>query len=278
MASNLSFRSYLWQWVRAAVAPTYDFIGWVAMGLGAVLWAWHKYRPENFQWTAERLGISPEVAMSDPVWIVPLTLGALVLVYRLARAPYEIHRASLATAELAEQKLQGQLARLEGLIAINKPRLSCHIDFVHIGSSFIDPDVTIINLVISVRNEGLPSVAESWRFWVTLPDGPKLQISPQHQDQPLQIQLLDSDIKEMVLDGTIYDKTATPIANGGMVRGYAMFLAPEIARAAIVPGTRFDVECEDISGRRSSAEYVLPESPDSAPYHYPGFDLKMKRR
>ena len=88
------FRSYLHQWFKAAWAPAYDLLGLAAVVVGAVLWAWHKFWSENFQWAAGRVGFSAEAAVSDLVWEIPLALGASVLTYRLVRAPYEMHVAA----------------------------------------------------------------------------------------------------------------------------------------------------------------------------------------
>ncbi|HVG56769.1 MAG TPA: hypothetical protein VM846_20190 [Vicinamibacterales bacterium] len=85
------FGTYLRRWFKAAAAPAYDLLGVAGVVVGAVLWAWHRFWSENFRWAAGRAGLSPEAAVSDLVWGIPLTLGFAVLAYRLVRAPYEMH-------------------------------------------------------------------------------------------------------------------------------------------------------------------------------------------
>jgi hypothetical protein len=84
-------KSYFRTWWKAAWAPAYDVFGVLGVALGVCLGVWHKFRPENFRWTASQFGLSPEAAMSDLVWIIPLAFGLSVLAYRLIRAPFEIH-------------------------------------------------------------------------------------------------------------------------------------------------------------------------------------------
>src|ERR1035437_7482703 len=106
-----SFIAYLWRWFKAAFKPAADFVGGISLVLGAIIWAWHKYRPGSFKSAADTLGISPEAAMSDLVWQIPLWAGAAVFLWRLLRAPYEIHvtteKANAVAYRVLAEKVQG---------------------------------------------------------------------------------------------------------------------------------------------------------------------------
>ena len=114
-----AFRSYLLQWWRAAWAPAWDSFGWLGLAIAFVFWAWRKVWPENFQWSAAHVGLTPDAVMSDYVWFVPLAFGIGVLGYRLLRAPYEIHLASERTSADMLATANARIAELEGVREFN---------------------------------------------------------------------------------------------------------------------------------------------------------------
>ena len=88
---EVMFRRYLRAWWSAAWAPAWDLFGWLGVAVGGVLWLWNKRWPENYKWSAQSIGITPEAAMSDIVWVLPMVAGVLLLAYRFVRAPFEMH-------------------------------------------------------------------------------------------------------------------------------------------------------------------------------------------
>lgn len=114
-----TFGRYLRLWWKSAFAPAADAFGWFGVVVGLILWAWEKYFPENFAWSAGRIGLTKEAAMSDLVWQVPLALGALVLLYRILRAPFEMQAArdKESAAVVAEQDVKLEVYRrsIDGL-------------------------------------------------------------------------------------------------------------------------------------------------------------------
>jgi hypothetical protein len=96
------FHRYLAAWLKAAFKPAADVIGGVASFVGAAVWGWHKWAPGSFAATVGKLGLSAEAAMSDLAWEIPLWIGAAVFLWRLVRAPYEIHLQTVAALESAE--------------------------------------------------------------------------------------------------------------------------------------------------------------------------------
>jgi hypothetical protein len=113
MPDTNSFAAYARQWWRAAFAPAWDFFGWFGAVVGGLLWAAHKYAPQQFTAFSGALGVTPEAAMSDLVWQVPLAAGAIVLAYRLVRAPYEIHVEMLGQHRKAMHERQQDIQRLQ---------------------------------------------------------------------------------------------------------------------------------------------------------------------
>jgi hypothetical protein len=89
--ATTTFGAYLRAWWKAAFAPAWDAFGWLGLAFGAVLWAWHRFRPGSFGTVVRYFGFTPDAALSDLVWIVPLLLGAAVLLFRLIRAPFEMY-------------------------------------------------------------------------------------------------------------------------------------------------------------------------------------------
>lgn len=91
MPIETTFTAYLRAWWKAAFAPAWDAFGWFGVAVGAILWAWHRFWPDSFGLATRYFGFSPDAAMSDLVWIIPLLLGVAVLLYRLVRAPFEMY-------------------------------------------------------------------------------------------------------------------------------------------------------------------------------------------
>lgn len=117
-----TLREYLWQWFGAARKGAWDTFGSVSTLVGFVLWAWHKFDEVTFRRFSDALRVSPEAAMSDLVWQIPVAVGACVLGYRFIRAPYEIHLATLTTHEEDKQAVQSALIRAESELADRRSR------------------------------------------------------------------------------------------------------------------------------------------------------------
>jgi hypothetical protein len=188
--SKLTFWGFVCLWWSAATKGAMDRIGFLSLVVGALLWWWRKYYTASFDVAVGYLGISPDAAMTDLVWQVPIGLGCLALGWRFLRAPYEIHlaevqkRASLET--LINESAQFKLSIESGgyYIAASKPGDSCVLP----GVWLVYYDVVITNhsekqvplelwLHVGMKADG------SWRFGeVCEPVVPMWAVEPAVED------------------------------------------------------------------------------------------------
>jgi hypothetical protein len=276
---NTTLRRYLAQWLRTAFAPAWDAFGWIGVVVGLSLWVWHRFWPDNFKWTADKVGLSPEAAMSDLVWVIPLVFGASILAYRLIRAPYELHVGQASSARDMEERLraelerqQRQIASLEQRLHDQGPRLGCTIDQVIIGE-LPDRSKRTVAFIVTVTNQGGDSVANGWQMFLTLPDVPRRELKIQWSAGPTTFQF---EGRAVQIDGTIYDKTAQPVPRGGMVRGYCVSEPLDSSREQIATvGTVFEVECCDVTGRLVHGEWAW-SGLDAGIRFYAGLDQRLE--
>lgn len=110
--TGLSFAEYFRQWIKASIAPAWDLFGGLGVLLGLGLWAWNRYWPLTFKGAMAAIGFTPEAAMSDLVWQIPLGAGLLAFAYRFIRAPYEIHQAAQDSHRTAVAALRQEVDQL----------------------------------------------------------------------------------------------------------------------------------------------------------------------
>jgi hypothetical protein len=112
-----TFLGYLRVWFRAVRKGAWDTFGTVSTLAALAIWLWTEYWPDSFKAAAARFGVTPENAMSDWVWQVPLGVGLLALAYRTIRAPYEMHVSALATHNATLKEAQASLAETQRQLA-----------------------------------------------------------------------------------------------------------------------------------------------------------------
>ena len=134
LAQTETFWRYLGRWLKTATAGTWDRLGLFSLVAGVLLWAWNKFAPVSFRQFAGILRVSPEVAMADLVWEIPLALGGLALAWRFVRAPYEIH--------LAQDKhilaLQNEVTQRRKSHAIHEAMLRHRSDAIRLLNHRVD--------------------------------------------------------------------------------------------------------------------------------------------
>jgi hypothetical protein len=110
-----TFQQYLRAWFNAVRRGALDMFGSISTVAGFGLWWWNRHSPDSFMFVVSYFGVTPDVAMSDLVWQIPVGLGLLALSYRFIRAPYEIHLAMHSALTKAETELVRQQAEEHGI-------------------------------------------------------------------------------------------------------------------------------------------------------------------
>lgn len=161
-----------------------------------------------------------------------------------------------------------------------EPRLSTSIDVINchampreLASKFSVPaDSTSVVLVVSLRNSGMPTVAEGWSLAATLPNGESAKGTPLFLPDKL---TLSGPTGEIAYQGTdaLYDKAIKgPIVFGGMVRGVLWFAFPSVPIDAFnQPGTTLVLSCVDVLGKKHSAVRKIGAFSGS-PRYLPGLE------
>lgn len=112
---RLSFWGFIRLWWSAATKGSWDRVGLLSTIVGAVVWVWHKYYAASFDRAVAYVGWSPEAAVTDLVWQLPLGVGGLALAWRFVRAPYEIHLETVTSREAVTAELDRSRAQNKGI-------------------------------------------------------------------------------------------------------------------------------------------------------------------
>jgi hypothetical protein len=140
------------------------------------------------------------------------------------------------------------------------PNLACQIERVVVGQG---PDTTLtqVFVLLSVRNVGVPSIAEKYRLHIK---GHDIEYSDRATDIPEDYTLSPADKTPQLifhLEDSLAEKTARPIERGGLNRGWLRFVihmkdvTPDFISR---PGTIYTVSLLDVSGKSSSDDYAIP--------------------
>ncbi|HEY2234228.1 MAG TPA: hypothetical protein VGK01_12220 [Candidatus Angelobacter sp.] len=151
---------------------------------------------------------------------------------------------------------------------VAKPDLRLEIDEVSSGTDAKDGNQVLI-IIAAISNVGIPSIADKWEAFLTLPDNKVLH------GRPL---FIGSGISGTTHDGRpfkaaaipLYEKSMTPITNGAKIVGSLLFDFPGATEGQInQKGNTLELACHDVTGRRISASMPLREEP-TVPRYYPG--------
>src|SRR6266852_9306809 len=130
------------------------------------------------------------------------------------------------------------------------PRLVGYIDQSVVGVPTHDPGSTVLTITMSIKNTGVPSIADNWEISERLPNG--CHVTGRHQ-RISGCTLMDSTgMPARVLneEDALYAKAIQPIPTGGMIRGVLMAIIPGRLRSEVnVKGTQVIVTFEDVFGR-----------------------------
>jgi hypothetical protein len=114
---------------------------------------------------------------------------------------------------------------------------------------------TGIMIVVEIVNQGGPSVARNWQVAIQ-PQGGTVRAT-QRLSIPVPLPIPhDANNKRVTLilsDESLYNKTAVPIAQGGMAMGLVFAATSFRASTFDRPDTQFIVSCTDVYGRTYTA-------------------------
>jgi hypothetical protein len=116
MAQPQTFWTYALLWFRVAREGTFDVLGALSLVFSAVFWAWRKWESDSFGRAAAAVGLSPDAAMSDLVWEIPIAVAAVLFGWRFVRAPYEIHRATITSADRSLLDVRAALSEAQSAL------------------------------------------------------------------------------------------------------------------------------------------------------------------
>lgn len=167
------------------------------------------------------------------------------------------------TSELAEEKRK------------NSPLLTGRIEQIAIGTDGNLPEKnTTITMVMSIGNQGTPSIAENWTVLVEMPNGP-IELSLPYV--PGGKTLLDDNGKPLArftAADLIFNKTETvPIPTGSRVRGIVFCSLRGYSRDEFMQADpRLTVRFHDVTGKLCEAVYVPGTGQSTRPGYFPGIE------
>lgn len=199
-----------------------------------------------------------------PGWSFWLLIGAF-LAWAFFLAWRDEHRRRVA-AEAKAVDLQAELDRER---ALRRPQLSGSIDRMGLGESAQFGAGAF--LILSIRNNGAPSIVETWSVTVKT-----------HQRGMLRGQLLATPGTFTLGQGPgawqlnqadlIYEKTLTPIPQGGRVTGWLGAAFGDVPRGELwCPGVVWTVSFADSTGAKHQASWAVSgNEPSNFTSYYPG--------
>jgi hypothetical protein len=269
----VSAGSFYRSWLVTALTPAWAAAGTISALIGFAALYFAQRQPA---W-------GPTI--NDLGWQIPLATFGIILVARLAIAPYEIFRRRVEGFGVTEEELRDQIkasqiavAQLEQTLEDQRPQLRIQINQIIVGNLREFGRIGIV-VVVTVRNTGSDSIADHWAFRITPNGGFPRECDIQHVMGRTKFK---TDVGVFSTDQAIYDQTAKPIPRGGLARGFLLTIDTEgMTREQIeADGTKLEVSCLDVTGRRVEAEHVRSEQdyPKSTILrHLPGFETTLGR-
>ena len=157
----------------------------------------------------------------------------------------------------------------------NSPKLAGEIQLYIAG---VVPELqTAIMLLVRVSNVGSPSIVRDWALTVVLPSGK--EIRARNIFIPITITMpTPKGLRVFRQEDALYNKTTTPIPNGGEQTGILLFEIPDLPpkSSTTLPdelresGAKVVLEFHDIKNKRYTCSKVVSGTPDSDIFYYPG--------
>jgi hypothetical protein len=214
---------------------------------------------------ARVFGLS-EGTVNSWLWEIPLLGFFAALALRAVVAPYAIHRQG---AEVTES-IAKERDRLQSELNLERPELSGKIDEIIFGQS---GDAIGIQLLVSIRNSGEPSIAEHWEVYVHLSDGQRIRASLWGDPVTLYAgggagnivipgQQNPQVIREIREEDFLHNKTAKAIQKGELARGYLSTKFSSISHDDLThKDALFVVRFQDVTGRQYECNYRFNDDP-----------------
>jgi hypothetical protein len=157
------------------------------------------------------------------------------------------------------------------------PRIVAKIDSIILGTDPYRSTRTMLVLVISARNAGMPTILEDWRVSAALNDGRVLSGELQRIPDSITFGSPDHDALQYFGKDAIYEKTLmTPIPTGGIVRGILWARFDGFSSAQFSSTTpRISVTFDDVAGQKYAIEATVKAGSDK-PMYYPGMSQEVK--
>jgi hypothetical protein len=176
-----------------------------------------------------------------PRWL-GVTLAVIFLVFAFFHAWRGEHRAAIE-AQRERQKVDDELSALKRK---SLPKLKGQILFS--GISRNDPDANNVLFVVSLNNDGAPSITKNWSASIDIPRRGSISGTPVHYRRGFDFLGNGEEGQRLENSDAIYEKTAErPVMEGSEVHGFLVFdfkgIRPEdINRdGAVVRLTFFDI-------------------------------------
>jgi hypothetical protein len=232
--------------------------GLITTFVGAIYWVLDHWGRGEAALDIYRL--LPKFFLSISPYIAPM-LFFLALVF------FELQRRHAR----ADQRHKWKIIAYGGLVTVLvvaiilillEPNVRLHIaalTFANVLDAPVSPVTGVLFYPVFVTNSGSPTTLNGWRAMMNLMDGESFEgdlISDDWKGNLGDTTRIFVIKKETYLQNTISNK---PIPTGGRAPGAIAFVFAGVRRETVdFPGTKLILECEDINGRKYSADFVVP--------------------
>jgi hypothetical protein len=154
------------------------------------------------------------------------------------------------------------------------PQLACTIDQISQSASGQNSQAnSVLISIVTLRNTGAPSAADSYSLRVKLLDGSEVSGLLLTIPERLPITYPNGFTRTLKSDQALYNKTVTPVGHNEIRRGFLMFQLTGLSPARLSAAVKsYDLYVKDITGRDTSCTRMPDQSGPKTNLSFPGLD------
>lgn len=135
---------------------------------------------------------------------------------------------------------------------------------------------TVLSVIASIRNAGVPSIAERYQLTVSLGSDKQRRPTLPLVVPDLNFQYPNGVVEHVYAKDSLPDKTSKAIASGDMVRGRLFFFLPDVDFKAI-KDVSFFLDFSDVLGVHYNCSTTSDNSGPNTNLEFPGIERRFER-
>lgn len=196
---------------------------------------------------------------------------ALVMfIYNLASAPFRIERDKVLELAPRLAVAEQEIAELK-----ERPRFQLAIDsFISSGVPQPTSPKYMMVVIVQISNIGrVRSALHSWHIAIKTADDQIIPLERWHHPD-LKIQTTQGQVMTFLEADAIYNKTAKPVEEGEIVRGYLAAGSDDERAKQLMDGDKIDIVCYDVFQGQWITEMTLGAQKGEGLLYFPGMESR----